>query len=181
MATGSSTYCLRHWSSHGLGQIRPMTPRKRKPFFDHLNTFPIIPQGNLADILFDINAGRAGPLAGRCTVFQRIFSQNSSGNRRKVDNVFWTDSLTGPAAGTFFFINYRQSIGSHGEGVKWTGSGAGSKPKASDGADLHASAQHSRSPAVIQPVIYILKIRVLDTVSTSRPGNIRLFGFNQNA
>jgi hypothetical protein len=64
MATGSSTIWRRHSFSQGRGQMRPMTVGKGIALLDDLNRTVVIAHGDLPDVFPDIDAGRAGPLAG---------------------------------------------------------------------------------------------------------------------
>jgi len=92
--------------------------------------------------------------------------------------VFRADAFACPAAGAFFFIHHRQSLRSHGYGIKGACFGAGAQAQAADGAHFHTPAQQRHRTTIIQPLINILQIGILHTEITSRQSDIRLFGLN---
>ena len=150
-------------------------------FLDNLDGTSVVFQLNLFYIFTDIDAGGAGPLAGCRTILGGVLTDNAACNRGQGDDMFWTDPFACTAPGAFDFVHHGKTIGSHGDGIERAYLCTGSKTQASDPADFHPSVDEGGSPAISQTVIKIFYVGSLETIGTSRSGNIRFFGFNSDA
>jgi len=100
----------------------------------------IVAQGNLPDVFPDVDTGRAGPLAWSGAFFGSVLPHDATGDGRQINNVLRADALAGAATGAFLLVHHRQSIRSHGDGIKRAGLYTGSQAQAADRANLHATA-----------------------------------------
>ena len=114
--------------------------REGVALLDDLNRTPVIPFGGPVQILANVDARRAGTLAGRGAFLAEILLENPARHRCQVDDRLRANPLTGTAARAFHFVDHRQALGAHRDGIERTGAGAGSQTEAADGADLHAAA-----------------------------------------
>ncbi len=135
---------------------------------------------DLPDVFADIDTGRTGSLAWGGALIRGVLFEYPSGDRRQVDYIFRTYPLAGTAAGAFYFVNHRQTLGTHANGIEGAHPGTGAESQAADGAYLHATAQKHRRPTIVHTVIDEFGVCLGNPVSAPRTCDIRLFGFDAN-
>ena len=147
---------------------------KRIGLFDDPNGAQVIALCDLADVNGDFNACRAGPLARGRAFLGGVLPLDPPRVGGQGDDVFWANPLAGAATRALGQVHHGQVVGAHGKGVKGTCPCAGSQTDAADGADLGPAVKQDGGPAVMDPLIDKLAVRVPVPVSAPGSGHIGL-------